>query len=86
MLFELIFTIKSLVAHVAVEWSFVYHTVLNEIRSRSKTLVTHCAGIRPVTEMQILMLHQNMLIAKAPITDIALIWLFSHVRQSYMAY
>ena len=84
MLLQLVLSVKSFVAQITVEWSFVDRAVLDQVGTCGKLLVTHCACVRPVAKVQVLMFHQDVFVAKAPLTDVALIRLLPNVRQSQL--
>jgi hypothetical protein len=84
-LLQLVFAVKALVAQVAVEGPLVHHAVLDEVGAGCKLLVTHVAGVGAVAVVQVLVLHQDVLVAKAAVADVALVWLLTHMRQSDVA-
>ena len=47
--------------------------VLDEVGAGSEPFVAHRAGVRPVAEVQVLMLHQDVFVAEPSLADVALI-------------
>lgn len=84
-LLELILSIEPLAAHGTVERSPVHHPMLDQIRPGGEALVTQSTRVGTVAEVQVLVLHEYVLVAKTPIADGALVRLFTDVRQSNVA-
>jgi len=62
----------------------MYHPVLDQVRSGGEPLVAEVASVRPVAEVQVLVLHENVLVAEAAVADGALVGLFADVRQPHV--
>jgi len=56
----------------AVEWSAMDGPVLDEVRPGSEPFVTHRTGVRTVAEVEVLVLHQDVLVAEPSLADVAL--------------
>lgn len=76
---QLVFSIESLIAHVTVKGPLVNHAVLYEIRPCCKLLITHITRIGSVAKVQILMFHENVLVAKPALADVTLVRFFAHM-------
>ena len=61
--------------------ALVHGAVLNEVGSRREALVALRAGVRPVAIVQVLVLQQDVLVAKAPIADGALVRLLADMSE-----
>ena len=85
-LLQLIFAVKSLAAQRAAVRPSMHHAMLDQIRARREPLVAQMTRVRPVAEVQVLMLHQNVFVAEAPVAYRTLIRLLSDVRQSNVTY
>jgi len=85
-LLQLILAIEFLTTQRAAVRPSMNHPVLDQIRPRREPLVAQMTRVRPVTEMQVLMLHENMFVAEASVAYGALIGLLSDVRQPNVSY
>ena len=80
-LLELVFAVESLAAQRAVERSLVHHPVLDQVGSGREPLIAQRTRVRSVAEVQVLVLHQYVLVAETPVTNVALVWFLADVRQ-----
>lgn len=80
-LLQLVFSVEPLVAHVAVERSLVYCPVLNQIRTSREFLVTQVACIGSVSEVKVLVLHEDVFVAETALADVALVWFLPDMSQ-----
>lgn len=84
-LLELVLAVKSLTAQRTAVRSPVNHAMLDQVGTRREPLITQMTGVRPVTEVQVLVFHEDVLVAEASVTYRALVGLLPDVCQSNMA-
>ena len=79
-------SIPNMVAPLGTELArvraLVHGAVLNEVGSRREALVALRAGVRPVAVMEVLVLEQDVFVAKPPVADGALVRLLADMSQS----
>jgi len=78
---ELVFAVESLRAQRAAERPPMHHAVLDQVRPGGEPFVAQVARVRPVAEVQVLMFHEDMLVAEASVAYRALVGLLADVRE-----
>lgn len=59
--------------------------MLNQIGTGGKLFITQCACVWPVSEVEILVFHEDVFVAEATLAYITLIWLLPHMCEPNMA-